>query len=36
MDEMGGAFSTNGRGKKRVWFIGGMARGKETTRKIKT
>jgi hypothetical protein len=35
---MGGPCSTNGGGgeEERVWIIGGKARGKETTRKIKT
>jgi hypothetical protein len=33
---MGGAYSTNGGNEKRIYVIGGKARGKETARKTKT
>jgi hypothetical protein len=35
-DEIGGSCSTNGGEEERLYFIGGKARGKETTRKTKT
>jgi hypothetical protein len=35
-DEMGGACSTNVREHKRIYVVGGKARGKETIRKTKT
>jgi hypothetical protein len=34
-DEMGGACSTNGGEKERIWVIDGEARRKETSRKTK-
>jgi hypothetical protein len=35
-DEMGGACNTNAGEEKRVWVVGGKARGKEATKKTKT